>query len=79
MSLQIANPAVVAKVERLAKATGMSKTALVDRAVDQLQRTLERPLAPGRRLQSLLNQIDAIPERADASDPLGWDENGLPT
>jgi antitoxin VapB len=79
MSLQIANPAVVAKVERLAKATGMSKTALVDRAVDQLQRTLERPLAPGGRLQSLLNQIDAIPERADALDPLGWDENGLPT
>jgi hypothetical protein len=29
MALQIANPVVVAKVERLAKATGLTKTAVV--------------------------------------------------
>ncbi len=36
MALQIANPAVVSKVERLAKRTGLSKTALVERAIDRL-------------------------------------------
>jgi antitoxin VapB len=36
MALQIANPSVVSKVERLAKATGLSKTAVVERAVDRL-------------------------------------------
>ena len=33
MALQIANPVVVGKVERLAKATGLSKTAVVERAL----------------------------------------------
>ena len=36
MALQIANPIVVGKVERLAKATGLSKTAVVEKAVDRL-------------------------------------------
>jgi antitoxin VapB len=70
---------VVAKVEKLAKATGLSKTALVARAVDQLQLETERVSAPGQRLKSLLKQIDRIPDRVDATDPLGWDESGLPT
>lgn len=30
------------------------------------------------RMAALLMQIDRIPERVDACDPLGWDENGLP-
>lgn len=79
MALQIANPGVVAKVERLAKATGLSKTALVERAVDQLQLETERATAPGPRFKSLLKQIDGIPDRVDATDPLGWDQDGLPT
>jgi antitoxin VapB len=36
MSLQIANAAVVAKVERLARTLGLTKTAAVERAVDRL-------------------------------------------
>jgi antitoxin VapB len=36
MALQIANPIVVAKVERLARATGLTKTAVVERAIDAL-------------------------------------------
>jgi antitoxin VapB len=79
MALQIANPGVVAKVERLAKATGLSKTALVERAVDQLQLEAERMTAPSPRFKSLLKQIDGIPDRVDAVDPLGWDQDGLPT
>jgi antitoxin VapB len=30
------------------------------------------------RLAALLAQLDSIPDRADASDPLEWDEDGLP-
>ena len=33
MALQIANPAVVEKIEALARATGLSKTAAVEKAV----------------------------------------------
>jgi antitoxin VapB len=76
MALQIANPVVVNKVEKLAKASGLSKTALVERAVDLLQRE-SRP-ASTDRLQALLTQLDRVPERVDAHDPLQWDALGLP-
>lgn len=78
MALQIANPAVVGKVERLAKRTGLSKTALVERAVDQLLAATERPVQHSDRLAALLAQLDRIPDRSDATDPLDWDEHGLP-
>ena len=78
MPLQIANPAVVGKVERLARVTGLSKTAAVERAVDQLLRELEGAAEPVACMRALLAQIDRIPDRADAFDPLSWDEAGLP-
>ncbi len=77
MALQIANPVVVAKVERLARATGLSKTAVVDRALDRLALDLQGDIAP-ERMVALLRQIDLIPDRPDAHDPLLWDEQGLP-
>lgn len=77
MALQIANPVVVAKVERLAKALGQTKTAVVERAIDRL--ALETRGATGSgQLHALLEQLDLIPDRADAFDPLPWDANGLP-
>ncbi|WP_345785931.1 type II toxin-antitoxin system VapB family antitoxin, partial [Gemmatimonas sp.] len=36
MALQIANPVVVKKVALMAKRLGLSKTAVVERALDQL-------------------------------------------
>jgi antitoxin VapB len=78
MPLQIANPAVVDKVERLAKATGLNKTAAVERAVDRLLSELESPRQPAASLSALLAQLDRIPDRADAVDPLTWDDLGLP-
>ncbi len=81
MALQIANPAVVSKVERLAKRTGLSKTAVVDRALDRLIDEIgETPDATDQaaRFVALLAQLDRIPDRADAFDPLAWDERGLP-
>jgi prevent-host-death family protein len=35
-------------------------------------------LARNQRLDELLAEIDAIPDRPDAFDPHEWDENGLP-
>lgn len=79
MALQIANPSVVSKVERLAKRTGLSKTALVERAVDRLLSETEPAARQAARLAALLAQLDRIPDRSDATDPLAWDEHGLPT
>jgi antitoxin VapB len=68
MALQIANPAVVAKIERLARATGLTKTAVVERAIDNLASQTQVAVAPGRMV-ALLAQLDRIPDRVDAFDP----------
>jgi antitoxin VapB len=78
MALQIANPAVVSKVERLAKRTGLSKTALVERAIDRLSMETANASNQTARFAALLAQLDRIPDRADAFDPLPWDAQGLP-
>jgi len=78
MALQIANPAVVSKVERLAKATGLSKTAVVEKAVDRLLSETKGASDSAERMAALLRQLDRIPDRADAFDPLEWDERGAP-
>ncbi|MFZ2649797.1 MAG: type II toxin-antitoxin system VapB family antitoxin [Burkholderiaceae bacterium] len=78
MALQIANPAVVSKVERLAKRTGLSKTAVVERAVDRLISETANSSNQTARLAALLAQLDRIPDRTDASDPVQWDDHGLP-
>jgi antitoxin VapB len=77
MALQIANPVVVAKVERLARATGLTKTAVVERAIDNLASQTKAVAVPGR-MAALLAQLDRVPDRVDAFDPLQWDSAGLP-
>jgi antitoxin VapB len=78
MALQIANPVVVGKVERLAKATGLSKTAVVEKALDRLIGETMNKTDGGNRVAALLAQLDRIPDRADAFDAVEWDERGLP-
>jgi antitoxin VapB len=78
MPLQIASPVVVDKVGRLARATGLNKTAAVEQAVDRMLRETEGTVQPAARLAALLEQFDCLPDRADAHDPLAWDECGLP-
>jgi antitoxin VapB len=78
MALQIANPTVVSKVERLAKATGLTKTAVVEKAVDRLISEMAGASDQTERVAALLAQLDRIPDRADAFDPLTWDDHGLP-
>ena len=48
MPLQIANPKVVAKVEKLARAMGLTKTARVERAVDRLGADIDASRAASR-------------------------------
>ncbi|MDR0284540.1 MAG: type II toxin-antitoxin system VapB family antitoxin [Propionibacteriaceae bacterium] len=76
MALQLANPGVVDKVERLAAATGLTKTRAVEQAVDLM---LARRVGDVRsRMEAILRQIDALPDVPGASDPLQWDDQGLP-
>lgn len=67
----------MADVERLAKATGMTKTAVVDRAIDQLA-SATHPNLQASHMARMLAQLDLIPDRPDAFDPLQWDAQGLP-
>lgn len=73
MALQIANPVVVRKVEALAQATGFSKTAVVEKAVDRMLAEIGRPADAADRMSALLRQIDQVPDRADAFDPMRWE------
>lgn len=78
MSLQIANPSVVDKVERLARVTGLTKTAAVEQAVEKMLHEMGGTADTAQRLGALLQQIDRIADRHDVSDPLQWDDRGLP-
>lgn len=78
MALQIANPVVVEKVARMAQALGVSKTAVVERALDHLARDIVPAADMREHAAALLAQLDRIPDRTDAIDPLQWDEMGLP-
>ena len=77
MPLRIANPIVVAKVQRLARVTGLSKTAVVERAIDRLASETQAATDPGR-MAALLAQIDRVPDLPDACEPLEWNAQGLP-
>jgi antitoxin VapB len=80
MALQIANPTVVRKIETLARATGLTKTAAVEKAVDRLlaEQNLDQPPGVWEQFDAILAQIDRIPDLPDAFAPLEWDEHGLP-
>jgi antitoxin VapB len=80
MPIQIANPVVVAKIERLAAVTGLTKTAAVERAVDGLlaNRPNDSEDDFEARALAILAQLDRIPDRPDAFEPIEWDDHGLP-
>ena len=79
MALQIANPKVVEKIETLARATGLTKTAAVEKAVDRLleEQNLGAPASVWEEFDAVLAQLDQVPDLANAFDPLEWDERGL--
>ena len=77
MAIHIANPAVVEKIDRLARLTGLGKTAAVEQAVDRMLRE-SATTADAYRIEALLAQIDRVPDRVERLDPLPWDDHGLP-
>ena len=80
MALQIANPTVVEKIEALARATGLTKTAAVEKAVDLAlaEHNVARSRSVWEQFDAILAQIDQVPDLPNAFDPLDWDEHGLP-
>lgn len=80
MPVQIANPTVVAKIERLAAASGLTKTAAVERAVDALLAEGPEHTKPASmaRFNAILAQFDRLPRQPAAGEAIEWDEHGLP-
>jgi len=80
MALHIANPAIVRKIEALARVTGLSETEAVEKAVDRLlaERASSEPVRVWEQFDEILAQLDRVPDLPSGSDPLEWDERGLP-
>ena len=78
MTIQIASPELVEKIERLAKLTGMTETSAVERAVDLLLSQQSADDEEWRRFDAILEQFDRLPKSERPFDPLEWDEQGLP-
>jgi antitoxin VapB len=84
MALQIANPAVVDKIHELARVTGMTKTAAVEKAVDEMLKVRKDAIGIDRtteraRMHSLLAQFDRTRPNPNSAEAIAWDEFGLPT
>ncbi len=51
---------------------------MVEKALDRLISEIPEASNVVERMAALLAQIDRVPDRADAFDPLEWDAQGLP-
>jgi antitoxin VapB len=80
MSVRIANPAVIAKIERLALATGQGKSAAVEAALDRMLADLGEVDAPRvwSTFDAFVAQLHRLPPRADAFEAVAFDEFGVP-
>ena len=81
MPIQIANPQVVAKIERLSRVMGVGKTAAVEAAVDRMliQANVSPSDAdPWNGVDAIIAQMHRIPLRSDAFEAVAYDETGLP-
>lgn len=80
MPVQIANPQVVAKIERLSRAAGLGKTAAVEAAVDRMLEEVAGPeeADPWAGVDAILAQLRRLPPRPDAFEAVEYDERGLP-
>ncbi len=80
MPIQIANPDVVSKIERLSRITGLGKTAAVEAAVTKMIEAIAAPESGDSwsRFTAILSQIQALPVRSDAFEAVEYDDLGLP-
>lgn len=82
MPVHIANPEVVAKINRLTHLTGLGKTAVIALAVDRMLADPEiggdADADPWPGIDRLVAQLDRLADRPALFDPVEWDEAGLP-
>jgi len=83
MGVHIANKQVADKIAEAARRLGCSKTAAVERALDQLLLGDQAPSVPteNHSLVEALDQLAQLPtiDERTPEEIIGYDENGLPT
>jgi antitoxin VapB len=80
MPIQIADPQVIAKIERLSRMTGLGKTATVEAAVDRMlaEAAPASSSDPWAGIDGIIAQLHRIPPRPDAFEAVEYDDAGLP-
>jgi antitoxin VapB len=80
MPVQIANPQVIEKIERLSRLTGLGKTATVEAAVDRMLSELAADASsdPWAGVDAIVAQLHRIPPRLDSFEAVEYDDMGLP-
>jgi antitoxin VapB len=82
MAIQIVNPVVLEKISELAKVTGLTKTSVVEKAIDDLLRNqgIDVQTNQSKKMLVLLAQFDRADKNGSYEKTvITWDENGLPT
>jgi len=70
MAIQIADSMIADKVDRLAKATGLSMSAVVELALDLWLSEMSGSLDQTERMTALMEQLEHSPDRAAAREPI---------
>jgi antitoxin VapB len=80
MPVHIANPKVIAKIERLSLLTGLGKTATVEAAVDRMlsEFAADSSSDPWAGVDAIIAQLHRIPPRSDSFEAVEYDDMGLP-
>lgn len=79
MALKITDAAIADKIERLAQTLGVDETTALEKAVDaMLLRSAPSKGSLRTRMEAILTRFDRIPDVPNPTDPLEWDERGLP-
>jgi antitoxin VapB len=82
MALQIANPEVVGKIERLAALIGRTELDTIESAIDRFLENVQskqpQPQTTNSRMLAILARVDSLPDLPNPVNPLCWDPQGLP-
>ncbi|MGO8858643.1 MAG: type II toxin-antitoxin system VapB family antitoxin [Steroidobacteraceae bacterium] len=70
MAIQIADSMITDKVDRVAKATGLSMTAVVELALDLWLSEMSGASDQSEHMAARIAQLDGTPHRAGSSEPL---------
>jgi antitoxin VapB len=70
MAIQIADSMITDKVDRVAKATGLSMTAVVELALDLWLSEMSGASDQSKHMAARIAQLDGTPYRAGSSEPI---------